>query len=675
MRHIVGILLILSGSIFASHLEIQLDDQNPSEINARLTLDSFDTESIVDEYGSEYIRIMYDDAVYTDLEGYPCYPYSVRFILGSPNSNVSLEIEDSTWEIQLLEYIATADMVFPYYRPNTESETPFWTSGVFLGDKQEYPSFSITPIYIFPFAYDESTGELSILSECTFSVSVDPLCDILINQEFLDMFGDFCLNYNAVIDYVRLTDTDVYDYLVIYTSESDISKNIPTNGSDEIIPDSEYRDAVTSLMNYRESLGHTIHWAYLPPPVTSSMIQSRINLYLTMFDNIKFILLVGDHETMPSNVFEFHGELIYSDTKYNVNCMGPNIGRLPGPPQTIEYVCDKIIEYEEYYENIPERPLCNNVVLMAHEQAGYKANCEEIANDTEYVNDLDFIKYYREDGPIEGSNIRRTINRGVGIVSYRGHGSRRTYGWDVPTFFSQTHVSYLYNNLYPVVLKISCLMGEYNTFSLPSCIAETWLCDRDGGASGVFAATGNTYTSPNNVLHELIFDKLFKFHSPESRPYVARKVFHALHSTIGFHPTWTAETNYYRYIWFGDPGQRLWTEESAINQEDNSNTVTPVSNTELIICPSNSIFEISYGPSPASYPSIAINSNCVEAIFVDVSIFELSGRMIDSKAIQLPANQTSVIEFNNIEITPGVYYVMIWDNSQILSVQSIVILD
>jgi len=86
------------------------------------------------------------------------------------------------------------------------------------------------------------------------------------------------------------------------------------------------------------------------------------------------------------------------------------------------------------------------------------------------------------------SCISNSVNAGVGVINYCGHGSAN--GW---TSFSSSNVSALTNgSATPFIFSVACNVGDYDGYT---CFAEVWLRKTDGGA---VAALMSTYSQPWN---------------------------------------------------------------------------------------------------------------------------------------------------------------------------------
>ncbi|NOQ23253.1 MAG: T9SS type A sorting domain-containing protein [Candidatus Aegiribacteria sp.] len=665
MKMTIVVLFLLSILVWASSIRFEILSESASELIINTYLESYSQAIITDDEGRQYTYLDVDNAIYTYLDAFPSYPYICKFILSPNGSDVSLDLNTITWTFENIVELALAEDIYDEYENMIDfKEEPFWSSGVFLGTTENCGSFNLTPIFVFPFQYNQSTKELYSMSECNFTININPISNFTIESRFKWGLRPLCFNYSSIEEYINEVDSDPGDYLIIYSHED-------LGGKPQAPPANltDYKDALQPLMDYRESLGYTIRWAYISPSeATSAVIKNVIDYYVNYCD-IRNIILLGEHERIPSHVIGS----IYSDNWYidEYGYEAPIIGRFPGNPDQIEIAVTKILEYEEYFSSVYRGMLCNDVILMAQEGGGFREHCEVIASNEEYTADLDFIKYYREDGPIDGNEIISTINSGVGIVAYSGHGLYGHYCWDVPAFESRAEIGSLGNNYYPVVFNTTCSTGEYWS---GECLSEAWLHDSDGGASGVYAASGITYINCNKLLLTTIFTVIFTDDPPEIPPPVALCAYYALRWMRWMSPHANeASITFDRYIWFGDPGQRLWTQESAGSRiYDNE----PIYNTECHISDHvwlSNIESISVGPNP-SYSNVSIVVSANESSPIDISVYDIAGRKIDTIHTGEVSEGNNSFTWDNESFAQGLYMIRLTDNTGASKVERVMII-
>ncbi len=433
-------------------------------------------------------------------------------------------------------------------------------------------------------------------------------------------------NYSEMRSFIDFEESDNdYGYLVIYSYDP-LSKLPPPYNL------TEYKDALEPLMDYREDLGFDIFWQSLHPTnCTPVCVKNYIDSYLANY-NIRYIILLGD--LIPSYPLSISSSsntdyTILSDSyylyDYRAYLPAYAIGRFPGGPGQIAELVEKTLDYEEYNPTGLGGFSFNDIVLLAHEDDNdvFKEDCEAVVSNS-YSCNLDFTEYYRDDGYIQSSDIRNTIESIVGAVSYHGHGGITNYCWDVPGFKWNDDIMALSNDFYPVVFNIACNTGHYFN---ENCNAEAWLNDGNGGSCGVWAADCESFITPNSCMHEFIYQYNYNAENPRVSPSVARMALYASYYTVYiFQGTENAWANFFMYKWFGDPGLRLWTNESAPGRLG----YAPIdfsekgseSNSETLV-----LEELSIYPNPAS-TSVSFSLNVFSSTDVRVDVYDLQGRIV-----------------------------------------------
>ncbi len=641
------------------------------EVVCRANL-AFYTQRVIDGVdGMQYVNLDIESDLRTHLETYPSYPYICKYFLSPSGSNVSVELDTLAWSYEGIIRLPRVEEIYEedYYYPLQPSETPFWNPGVFLGETEDCGSFCITPVFIFPFKYNQLNQELFSLNECVFSINIDPISNFTVKSRYIDDLEELCFNYSAIEEMINVVDSGLGDYLVIYSYDNTGKPQAPPQNL------TDYRDALMPLMDYRDMQGYNIRWAYVSPGVTSSEVQNVINYYTQIFD-ISNIILLGQHTRVPVNTFTYDDVQINSDTKYieGFGRFGPRIGRFPGSPGKIGYLVDKILEYEEYFSSVSRRPqylFCNNMLFLAHEEHIFTSCCETVIDyDPWYTINLEYITYFREYGPISGNDIVNTINSGVGIVSYYGHGFVTGYCWDVPDFWHTSDIMDLENDYYPVVFNIACNTGNHLIFNSQ---AEAWLHNPNGGASGVLAATGITYAYANDLFLRRIFWNLFRDFFPQTSPLVAHEVYEALFAIRSDEPTSHSMINFYRYTWLGDPGQKLWTEESIQSRDHATNSI----DSDVALSTNRNILEsiesVVIGPNPSnSSVSVVVSAN--ESSQIDISVYDIAGRKIDTIHNGEVSEGNNSFTWDNESFAQGIYMIRLIDNTGASKVERVMII-
>lgn len=647
-------IMVCTGHIFANGIEIATLSKSVSLFEFNISMSDFYIDYInVD--GDDYAYIDFDGANHVSVFGYPAYPFMAKMFILPSGASATLVVNEINWEIFDDITIIPADLMYGESVGYLDIHEEFpWSPGVFLGEPIELGSYIVVGMYVVPFANRD--GNLYSLANCSVSLAFDSLESFSVPIA-LDEIGDKSFeNYSLIRHFIDYEESDNdYDYLVIY-SHDPLSEEAPPYNL------TEYKDALEPLMEYRESLGFDIHWHYVAPTSCySTCIQDAIDYYLAN-NNIRYIILLGD--LIPSCYMTvsipFEGDhTYYSDSYYLYDYRGAlpayGIGRFPGGPNEIEILVEKTLAYEEYTPSTFGEFHFNDIVLLAHEDPNgvFKDNCENVAS-WSYSCDLDFTKFYRDNGPVSPASIYSAIESNVGAVSYRGHGWIWSYSWNVPGFQYNSEIQGLSNEFYPVVFNLACRTGDYvGQF----CNAEAWLKDTNGGACAVWAADEDTYPVPNNCLHELIYAYTYDNNYPRVPPSVARMALYASYYTVYLYQGSSyAWANFFEYKWFGDPGLRLWTNESAPGRLGYS-PIPSLSSVSSSLTAQSSAYpalvteSFSLHPNPAT-SSVVFRVASIENADTRICIYDLNGRSVE------------VLELN--AVTAGMHEIA-WEISEDIS--------
>jgi hypothetical protein len=372
-----------------------------------------------------------------------------------------------------------------------------------------------------------------------------------------------------------------------------------------IIAHDDFLAAIEPLATWKRLKGYTVQVVAMSSiGTTSDDIQRFLQSRYDNDPDLTYVLLAGDHEQVPA---EEHAGPI---TDHFYSCLDgeddfPDVvlGRVSVQTAAdCSNVVDKIVSYDRY----PNQGLWHRRFLMAAVLQDFEDNdCEAdrwffetATNVMHYARDyagmgaftaatsdnLSCDTYMWQsysyphrisgypgqpvppadaalltDGATATQDLLDAINAGVGIVLHRDHGDVTL--WSSP-YLDTSDIATLSNGTrYPVVFSINCETGAFYFESL----AEAFLRQYPGGAVGVIAASGLSYTVYNDLLTHGIFDSLWNGYDssdggniyPHSlRPAEALLYgkYYMHHWTGGYHPA-----PYQRriYHWHGDPEMAL----------------------------------------------------------------------------------------------------------------------
>ena len=418
-------------------------------------------------------------------------------------------------------------------------------------------------------------------------------------------------------------DRITYSYIdkLVPAKTSDL-KN-PTNQADYIvISHTNFFDSIQPLVKYRESQGMKVkivdidiiydqfsHGLFNPNAIQKFLRYAYVNWRKPA---PTFVLLVGDAH------YDYKGSIVQVyrkdyDKKYNlypifvptfhgwspesgetamdhrfVLLSGDDrlpdmyIGRLPSQyPHELDVVVKKIINYEK---NLKRGPWQGRIVEIADNEIDnpgqddiFEKTREDLIQNVIPVS-YDTKKVYLREivSPLRTNKIiMDSINEGVLVLEYAGHGSTQT--WADEAIFRIEDARALRNKYLPFILATTCLNGQ---FDKPLQFGQYCLVDQfifsEYGAVACLSATRLTYGSANAEFDKEIF----------------RAMLSENHETLGAIIA-TAKTRFIskastrwvpgaeQYTLFGDPATRLAIPELKVNVELTELVVDP--NKELVV--------------------------------------------------------------------------------------------
>ena len=155
-----------------------------------------------------------------------------------------------------------------------------------------------------------------------------------------------------------------------------------------------------------------------------------------------------------------------------------------------------------------------------------------------------------------------TINSGVGLLVYRGHGY--PYGWADPNLIVSDILHALDNgDMTPVIYQGTCSTGDFTGVGTGDCLSEAWLKKSERGAVGVFGATAVTSSRPPGFL-ECFWDGFDPTYDASENGYVqSMRPAEALNFENYYYAGASVSPGELETIqqmhWFGDPEMMLRT--------------------------------------------------------------------------------------------------------------------
>lgn len=359
-------------------------------------------------------------------------------------------------------------------------------------------------------------------------------------------------------------------------------------------------DSIRSLLNWQFNKGTKTHLVLMSEVGASvSQVKSFVLDFYNTHPQLKYLVLVGDHEQIPTHSYGMDGwEELYSDSYYG-QLLGSDyypelfVGRFSGNASEIAVMVKRTLEYET-------NPLAGDwmtkaIGLASSEGAGYgdegQADFQHMRGLRTQLMDYGYTKVWEfyegsqggEDAPNNpsASSITVAVNEGVGLFNYTGHGDLTTC---ITGNFNTMQINNATNNgMYPFVISVACNNG---TFVGGTCISEAWLrATENGTPSGAIATCGSSilmsWAPPMETQDEMT--KLITAEEDGNKLYTLGGLFYnGQLSMLEKYPGQGIEVMQ-TWIMFGDPSVQFRNKTTATLQASQAECLSSTSLTEIEI--------------------------------------------------------------------------------------------
>ena len=493
--------LCLGFNSMAQQFQLISQDQQSTLINHELTQKPFGYTSIG---GQQYISFAKTHQVLSMEAGAPALPLFHTSVQLPAKGNTVIVVEyDQITEIQNVSIAPSKGNL----KRNTSPSDVAYTFGSAYSENAFYPS-NVAQLND-PFVWRATRGQTITLSPYQYN-PVTKVLRIHENLRVRVVYQDGVEGLNeikasSVTDKVMKQAQNRFFINAIAQKYTDLEEE----GEMLIITDPQFADAMVPFFQWKNSKGiltNITTTAAMGP--TAADIKTFIQAYYAAHPNLIYVLLVGDHEQIPTYSYgNSGGESLYSDSYYGQLAGGVNdfypeafVGRFSGTVTQVETMVARTLEYEK-------NPAAGDwmekaIGLASNEGDGIgddgEPDWQHMRNIRTRLMDYGYTTVYEfYDGSHSGEDasgnpnstiIMPAVNSGVGLFNYTGHGD---VNMCVSGNFTSTNVNAGVNNgFYPFVISVACNNG---TFVGQTCLSEAWLrADNNAAPAGGIAAAGSS---------------------------------------------------------------------------------------------------------------------------------------------------------------------------------------
>ncbi|MBD5338256.1 MAG: hypothetical protein HDR98_03945 [Bacteroides sp.] len=494
--------------------------------------------------------------------GEPAFPVRIdSFLVPSGQTPsltlVEMETKEFTFDIapaSAPEIDSIVEAITPSVPEIAKKNSFMPTSNVEEAGIQVYRGHEIMQVQVNPVSYNPATGKVRICTKLSYKVDfgmngmakvasrniVQPA--VSEDNDLDDYLCSLALNVNpeAVTGPQRIVTGVITQPIFKKEEEGYLILTVPA-----------YKAMAERLAGWKTMMGFNTQ-VVSKTSWTSNTIYNEVRNAYTSIPNFRYAVLFGNGNDLPGVYTKSSlsaGESYYTD--YHYGCMDSFtddweqdviIGRISVYTQNeANVIVNKIIDYDRnpttnktFYQTALHAGEFTSIDKL-HEERRFIKTSEEIRDYMLFFgknverhygttkNDASINPTYWNNGtysygeriPAElqrpyyswnanATSINSTWAKGIHYALFRGHGSLD--GWSIPSYTINNITSNGQNGL-PYVFSITCNTGRF--INGQRSLAEKLMYFNGGGAVGVIASRGLSYSGPNELVAEGLFDAMY----------------------------------------------------------------------------------------------------------------------------------------------------------------------
>lgn len=543
-------------------MDVMEDDESSYQVH--VSVNGIYDNVIQNEHGT-FHSLSFGSNGYLTKEGEPALPLITQLIAIPSGTSPSVSIRNEVWEEIAIGTVYPAQSPYIGNRHITDfifSDStyghPFMPFVLRQEKEMNWRGIRNFRVQICPFRYYPQENKLQVLKEFALvvdfhaqSISQSTRKELARETTHMGIFDNSVFSNRTLSDSkVNRSASDDYDYLIIVRNP--------------IIYDSQ---KMKDFRRWKALMGYKSKVKLLRDEDNNfSCIKDTITFEYNN-KHIKYVLLVGDIKdiTARDSFYYINGYgNEYYKCDYWYGCIEGDdveleipIGRFPvSSLEQFSNMVDKTVRYEMW------KDLEYNVLMMAHhgytngEGKVFEDCCDSIIN--RHMGSVNFIPIYGSTPTSTNALVTNTINQGVHIVNYRGHGAPDFWGGGWNTLnesYSSSAIDSIQSNTNAVFFSIACNTG--NLSDANGCMLRTFTC----ASNGATAFLGHSTEADDHAA--TYFDQALFNNLLDSATYslgnLITKAYIDLLRCGTYYPL--IRRDVYSTVCGGDPSLELWTAE------------------------------------------------------------------------------------------------------------------
>lgn len=524
-------------------------------VRVTYTFDYVRLDSIFVDNSDRFI-FSFDGFGLCDIPGYPCLPSRINTLEVPDINNASIHIEEFEYSEYHMEIapareadVESAEVLTPSALQSISVGSGFYPlQPASICHTENYRGKDLCFIKVSPVLYDHDSHTVRIANKIVYRLSFG---DVASSARLSKMSASEDSDLPIIDDHV-------YSNIVLNATTSE-SEDCEIKNGLLIVTTTDFEESVRKFAKWKNALGIKSYILMKDKWSGHQEVKDSINAYYRRQPDIQYLLLVGDAQSVPSEIrtagvdnHKYCTDSQYvTGNSYFVIIPLFHKGRIPAcNNEEAAIAFNKIINYERcevYCSNFFEQGLhCASFdttysIDLKHEARRFVRTSEEILESVREFGIFPTRAYYATTYHLErplyysanpkygqgeplpsefmdfstywinestrgkgAEQIKQALQDGGCYVLYRGHGTKN--GWKEPEYtVDNIDQEYLPSyGLFPVVFSLCCQTGDF--YGPDKCFAAKSLLSKNGGGSCVFAATEDLYSGHNDVVSLAIFD-------------------------------------------------------------------------------------------------------------------------------------------------------------------------
>lgn len=468
--------------------KVEYSDESQQKAILRFNLENYAIKT-VEHNGVKYSTIDFENGINTFKKGYAELPMVNINLLIDNTNDVNFEVLESDFIEINLDYPMLPSRG-TIYRNQDPKSIPFIIYPESIVDEWYPESFTEATepfvfrdtrgvnLYMYPFGYNAVKKTLKVYRSVAMSITRDKL----------NSTNGLTRNISEIAPVMN----DVYKSLYLNYSPTRFANQMGELGEMLVIYTSRDASAIQPYINWKREKGFKVLTQQV---TTGTNVKTTIQNAYNSNNNLLYVQLVGDWPDIKSDL----------GTTQNAP-MDPMLGCVAGSDYYPDLIIGRFSASSSAQVTIQVNKAINYEKNPDMGVSWYKnglgiASNEGPGDDNEYDNQhMDIIKnnkllpytytniasQYQPSATASG--VASSVNSGVSIINYVGHGSETSWGtsgYSTSNINSSTNGSKL-----PFIFSVACVNGKFHR-TTGDCFAEAWLNKENGGAVAVIMSTIN----------------------------------------------------------------------------------------------------------------------------------------------------------------------------------------